>query len=512
MLGALADRARLAPDDLAVTDGRCTLSWAALARDVDRAGAAMLSVATEVDDRVAVLGDNAVATLVVHAAGLCAGVGTTATSRQLTSAEMCDQWSGCGVVAAVAGPGSVDAAAAAASELQLRSLVVHGTVAPPGAIGWQRWLDDSRGGLDSTGRPPRPLLVYTSGTTGRPRGAEVRWTKTAVQTSDEYLHAITSESRFPAGAHLVVGPLQHNAPLTALRHLLSGQPVVILPRFDAEAVLAEIETHHVTSTTMVPTHFQRLLALDPAVRARYDVSSLQLINQTGAACPADVKLAMIEWFGPILVESYGGSEVGTVSRIDATEWLAHRGSVGRARPPFEVIVVGTDGEVVGAGEVGILGFRAPAEHAIRYHDDEAKTAAAYVLPGVFTLGDVGYIDDDGFIFITDRVADMVVSGGVNLYPAESERVLMQHLDVADIAVIGVPDEDMGEALHALVVVAGDHLPSGTELQSFCREHLAAYKCPRTYEFVDELPRNVMGKVDKVTLRGPYWQTGRAIAG
>jgi len=511
VLGALAERARLAPDDLAVTDGRCTLNWAELAHDVDRAGAAMLAVATGVDDRVAVLGDNAVATLVAHAAGLCAGVGTTATSRQLTSTEMTDQWSSGGVVAAIAGPSSAGAAAAAADELQLRSLVVHGTDAPPGALAWHRWLESSPGGLDSTGRPPRPVLVYTSGTTGRPRGAEVRWTKKAIHTSDEYLHAITSESRFPAGAHLVVGPLQHNAPLTSLRHLLAGQPVVVLPRFDAEAVLAAVQTHRVTSTTMVPTHFQRLLALDPAVRARYDVSSLQLVSQTGAACPPDVKLAMIEWFGPILVESYGGSEVGTVSRIDATEWLAHRGSVGRAQSPFEVVVVGADSEVVGPGNVGVLGFRAPAEHAIRYHNDEAKTAAAYVLPGVFTLGDVGYVDDDGFIFITDRVADMVVSGGVNLYPAESERVLVQHPDVADVAIIGVPDEDMGEALHALVV-ARERSPSTAELQSFCRVHLAAYKCPRTYEFVDELPRNVMGKVDKVSLRGPYWQTGRAIAG
>jgi long-chain acyl-CoA synthetase len=262
---------------------------------------------------------------------------------------------------------------------------------------------------------------------------------------------------------------------------------------------------------MVPTHFTRLLDLPAEVRARYDVSSLATVAHTGSACPADVKRAMIDWFGPVLVESYGGSEIGTVCRITSEEWLAHPGSVGRAVEPFEVVVLDESGAELGPGAVGVLGFRTPAGREIAYHGDPEKTRAAYLAPGVATLGDVGYVTADGFVHITDRVADMVVSGGVNLYPAESERALQQHPHVIDVAVIGVPDRDLGEALHALVVPT-DPAPDPAALDDWCREHLASYKCPRSYEFVGTLPRNVMGKIDKRALRRPYWDGDRTIAG
>ena len=328
----------------------------------------------------------------------------------------------------------------------------------------------------------------------------------------DYVAAITAESAFPPGPHLVVGPLQHNAPLTSVRHLLAGQPVIILGKFDAEAILRLIEKHRVTSSVMVPTHMQRLLALPPDVRAQYDVSSLQMVSQTGSACPADVKLAMIDWFGPIFVESYGGSESGTLCRIDSREWLAHRGSVGRPRPPYEVVVLDENNEPLPAGEVGVLGFRAPEGRGPRYHADPEKTENAYVAPGVFTLGDVGYVDEDGYVYITDRIADMVVSGGVNLYPAESEKVLGTHPAVAEVAVIGVPHPDLGEALLALIVPSGEP-PDPAELEAYARERLAPYKVPRAYEFRDELVYNAMGKLDKKAMRAPYWQRRRdTIAG
>jgi long-chain acyl-CoA synthetase len=364
---------------------------------------------------------------------------------------------------------------------------------------------------DAGQRPPRPLLVYTSGTTGRARGAEVRWTVTLPSTAAEYVAAITAESGFPPGPHLVVGPMQHNAPLTSVRHLLAGQPVIILGRFDAEAILRLIAEHGVTSSVMVPTHFQRLLALPAEVRDRYDVSSLRMVSQTGSACPADTKLAMINWFGPILVESYGGSESGTLCRIDSTEWLAHRGSVGRPRAPYEVVVTGDDGYERQAGEVGVLGFRAPEGRGPRYHADPEKTKKAYLAPGVFTLGDVGYVDQDGYVYITDRIADMVVSGGVNLYPAESEKVLITHPAVAEVAVIGVPHPDLGESLLALVVPAGDP-PDPAGLEAWCRDRLAPYKVPRAYEFRTELIYNAMGKPDKKAMRAPFWSSERTIAG
>jgi len=379
-------------------------------------------------------------------------------------------------------------------------------------LAWARWLASAPPVPPDAGqRPPRPLLVYTSGTTGRARGAEVRWTVTLPHTAAEYVAAITAESGFPPGPHLVVGPMQHNAPLTSVRHLLAGQPVIILGRFDAETILRLIEEYGVTSSVMVPTHFQRLLALPDEVRDRYDVTSLRMVSQTGSACPADTKLAMINWFGPILVESYGGSESGTLCRIDSAEWLAHRGSVGRPRAPYEVVVTGEDGHELVAGQVGVLGFRGPEGRGPRYHADPEKTKKAYLAPGVFTLGDVGYVDEDGYVYITDRIADMVVSGGVNLYPAESEKVLITHPGVAEVAVIGVPHPDLGESLLALVVPVGDP-PDPARLEAWCRDRLAPYKVPRAYEFRTELIYNAMGKPDKKAMRAPYWSSERTIAG
>jgi long-chain acyl-CoA synthetase len=412
----------------------------------------------------------------------------------------------------VAGRSSVGEVREAAARAGVKTVVVHGTAAVPGVIAWDEWLDGAPPApADAGQRPPRPLLVYTSGTTGRARGAEVRWTLELPRTAEEYVSAITAESAFPPGPHLVVGPLQHNAPLTSLRHLLAGQPVIVLGKFDPEAVLRLIEQHAVTSTVLVPTHMQRLLALTQEIRDRYDVTSLRSVSQTGSACPADTKLAMIEWFGPIFVESYGGSESGTLCRITSTEWLAHRGSVGRARPPYEVVVLDDQQQPLAAGQVGVLGFRAPEGRGPQYHADPDKTAKAYIAPGVFTLGDVGYVDEEGYVYITDRIADMVVSGGVNLYPAESEKVLASHPKVAEVAVIGVPHPDLGEALLALVVPDGEP-PDPAELEEYARRQLAPYKVPRAYEFRDELIYNAMGKLDKKAMRATYWNSDRTIAG
>lgn len=512
MTAAIRARATTTPDEVALVDDDGIRTWSQVADDIERAAGALLAVAPAPAQRVSVLGENANATLIAHAAALTVGVGTVATSRQLRANELADQYADAGVSCAITGPGSLDEVRVAVTSARVARLVVHGAPAEGGAIAWEDWLATARPVPPDAGRrPPRPLLVYTSGTTGRARGAEVRWTTSQPKTADEYVAAITAESAFPPGPHLVVGPLQHNAPLTALRHLLAGQTVIILGRFDPERILQLIETFHVTSSVMVPTHMQRLLALGPEVRARYDVSSLEMVSQTGSACPADTKLAMIEWFGPIFVESYGGSESGTLCRITSVEWLAHRGSVGRPRPPYEVVVLDEHNAALPAGEVGVLGFRAPEGRGPRYHADPDKTAKAYIAPGVFTLGDVGYVDDAGYVFITDRIADMVVSGGVNLYPAESEMVLASHPAVAAVAVIGVPHPDLGEALLALVVPVGEP-PDPAELEAYCKQRLAAYKVPREYEFRASLVYNAMGKFDKKQMRAPYWSQNRTIAG
>jgi acyl-CoA synthetase (AMP-forming)/AMP-acid ligase II len=510
-LGGIEVRAGDDPQGFALADDSVEFTWAQVAAQVDAAGGELLAVAGP-DDRVAVVGENLAPTLMTHAAGILAGVGTVAVSRQLTAAEMADQFRDAGVVAVVTGPGGLTSAVAAAREAGVDVVVVHSTdEVPEGTTSWAAWTAGGRALPESSDRPARPPLVYTSGTTGKARGTPVRWAPSTVTSATEYASILAARSGFPAGPHLVVGPLQHNGPLTSVRHLLSGQPVVVLGRFDAERVLELVERYRVTSSVMVPTHFSRLLALAPEVRARYDVSSLRNVAHTGSACPGDVKRAMIDWFGPVLVESYGGSEIGTVCRITSEEWLTHPGSVGRVVDPFEVVVLDESGTELAPGEVGVLGFRTPPGREVSYHADEEKTRSAYLAPGVATLGDVGYVTEDGFVFITDRMADMVVSGGVNLYPAESEKVLLQHPQVADVAVIGVPDGDLGEALKALVVPA-DTAPDAAVLAAWCREHLASYKCPKTYEIVDALARNVMGKLDKRALRRPYWEGDRTIAG
>ncbi len=509
-LAGLGARAEQDPSGTALVDDSSSLTWAEVARQVDAVAGQLLAVAVGPDDRVAVVGENRGPTVLTHVAGILAGVGTVAVSRQLTAREMAEQFLDAGVVAVVTGPSALPAAAEAAKEAGIETVVVHGAADAPGtAVGWDAWTGSRRtlpGDLD---RPARPLLVYTSGTTGKARGTQVRWAPTTITSARAYAEVLASRSGFPAGPHLVVGPLQHNGPLTSVRHLLSGEPVVVLGRFDAERVLALVAEHRVTSSVMVPTHFSRLLALPENARSRYDVSSLRNVAHTGSACPADVKRAMIDWFGPVLVESYGGSEIGTVCRITSEEWLSHPGSVGRVVPPFEAVVL-DDGEELPPGEVGVLGFRTPPGREVSFHGDEEKTRKAYLAPGVATLGDVGYVTLNGFVYITDRIADMVLSGGVNLYPAESERVLVEHPAVAEVAVIGVPDGDLGEALRALIVPAGDL--ELDELKAFCRERLASHKCPKTFELVDALPRNAMGKLDKRALRRPYWDGDRTIAG
>jgi acyl-CoA synthetase (AMP-forming)/AMP-acid ligase II len=222
---------------------------------------------------------------------------------------------------------------------------------------------------------------------------------------------------------------------------------------------------------------------------------------------------MIDWFGPLLMEAYGGTESGTTNLITSEEWLLKPGSVGKTLPPFELLVIGEDGQELPQGGVGQLYFRDTTGRGIIYHNDPEKTAAAHLRPGVFTLGEVGYVDGDGYVFITDRVSDMIVSGGVNIYPAEAEQALIQHPDVVDVAVIGVPNLAMGEEVKALIMVRDPSNPPAREaLDTFARERLAGFKCPRSYEVVDSLGRNAMGKVNKRELRRPYWPTDRTIGG
>jgi acyl-CoA synthetase (AMP-forming)/AMP-acid ligase II len=510
LLGGISARRETTPDGIALTDGTATLTWAQLAGAVEAVATRLLSLPN--GSRLGVTGENAVPTLVAHVAGLVSGVGTVAVHRQATASELRHELTAAACKALVAGATTV-ASATNLGDDYLDTLVIHGAATPPMCASWDDWATGRRAPvIDLAERTAQPLMVYTSGTTGRAKATGVTWVPSrSVQSALDYLTLLASRSGFPDGTHLVVGPLQHNGPLTSVRHLIAGQPVVIMPRFDAAAALDLIAQHEVTSSVMVPTHFTRLLALPAPIRAAADVSSLRMVTHTGSACPADVKRAMIDWFGPVLVESYGGSELGTVARITSVDWLRHPGSVGKAVPPLIIAACDTEGQSLPAGQVGVLGVALLDGREVKFHDDEKKSREAYLRPGVATLGDTGYVDGEGFVYITGRLSDMVVSGGINLYPAECEQVLARHPAVREVTVIGVPDDDMGEALHALVVTtAPDADLSG--LDEFCRRELAGYKCPRSYERVAELQRNEMGKVDKRSMRAAYWDAPRTISG
>jgi long-chain acyl-CoA synthetase len=387
---------------------------------------------------------------------------------------------------------------AVAGEAARRAGVPLLTDDPDGA--WGRTVAAADSTIPTLDRPPADDLIYTSGTTGVPKGVvtPARLPATIAERLDQMAHHHAAG----LGPHLVVGPLYHGGPHASVGLLLTGTTVVIPGRFDAGLVLDLVERYAVATSVMVPTHFVRLLALPAERRAAVDVSSLRMIAHTGSPCPPHVKRAMIDWFGPVLRESYGASESGILSFIGSEEWLAKPGSVGKVQPPFELLVVDDEGAPCPTGTDGTLYFRDPTLRGVRYHNDPEKTAAAHLEPGVFTMGDRGHVDEDGYLYITGRRTDMVISGGVNIYPAECERVLLDHTNVVDAAVFGVPDEEMGERLVGVACVR-DPLVDAATLVDYCRGRIAHYKVPRELHIVSEVPRSPMGKVDKRALQERY---------
>src|SRR5581483_5530523 len=370
--------------------------------------------------RLAVMGGNSAGAIVAHLAALAAGVSSVPIARYLGAAEVAYILADSGAGAILCSEDCADVAAEAAAQTGVPLCFLHDWPSPDGAaadgtVGDRAAADGAgcAGGPappadwwrgvapEGGGRPARTLLVYTSGTTGRPKGTEMRWLRRVPPTVGEHLAALADSWPFPPGPHLVAGPLHHTGPLSAVRHALAGGTVVVLDRFDAEAVLAAVERHRVESSVMVPTHFSRLLALPEDRRAGADVSSLRRVIHTGAACPVDVKRAIIEWWGPVLFEAYGGSESGTVCAIDSEEWLARPGSVGRAVAGFEALVLDEAGRPLPPGAEGALWFRDLSGRGVRYHGVASEAPE----PGLFTLGEIGRVDADGYVWITDRHSD-----------------------------------------------------------------------------------------------------------
>jgi long-chain acyl-CoA synthetase len=358
--------------------------------------------------------------------------------------------------------------------------------------------------------PAGGRMHYTSGTTGRPKGVK----RALPPTAGEYVALLgrlaLTLGLDGSGPHLLTGPHYHAAVGGyALFDLANGAPVAMLPRFDAAATLDAITTRGIAHTHLVPTMMVRLLRLDPEVRAAFDPAPLRVVLHGAAPIAPAVKRSMIEWWGPVLREYWGTSEAGTFTVIDSDDWLAHPGSVGRAVPGVEVVALDEEGRRLPAGEVGTLYCRIGTDpRPFRYHGDEAKTDAAFAEPGLFTMGDMGAVDDEGYVRLSDRATNMIITGGVNVYPAEVEAALVSHPAVADVAVFGVPDEEWGEQVKAAVEltpgsVAGPGLEA--ELIDFAREHIAHYKAPKSIDFTEALPRMPSGKLAVRMLKAPYWQ-------
>ena len=348
-------------------------------------------------------------------------------------------------------------------------------------------------------------MLYSSGTTGRPKGVLRPLPDTVPSEPDARLAATATTYGFRDGmVYLSPAPLYHAAPLAfcVLTHRFGGT-VVVMERFDPAHALELIEQHRVTHSQWVPTMFVRLLRLPDEKRHAHDLSSHELAIHAAAPCPVPVKRQMIEWWGPILYEYYAGTEGNGSTAITSEEWLGHPGSVGRARVG-SVHIIGPDGEELPPGQEGAIYFSGGG--SFEYKGDPDKTEGSRLPGGLSTLGDIGYLDEEGYLYLTDRQAHMIISGGVNIYPREIEDVLIAHPAVADVAVFGLPHDEFGEEVTAVVEPLDDHEPTddlARELLAFCREHLAGFKVPRRLDFTDDMPRLPTGKLYKRKLKDRY---------
>ncbi len=381
-----------------------------------------------------------------------------------------------------------------------------------GAIDGFTPLEQLKAGQPTAMPPDRvagQVMNYTSGTTGRPKGVRRALAPYDPDAVFSMYAMFLGMFGVPAGGdqvHLVGSPLYHTAVLMFTGSSLHyGHTVVLMDKWTPEACLDAIQRYRVTTSHMVPTQFHRLLALPEEVKARYDVSSLEHMVHAAAPCPVDVKRRMLAWWGPVIYEYYAASEGGG-TLVTPEEWLQYPGTVGRAWPSSEIRVLDDEGKDCPTGQPGTV-YMALGAAEFEYHKDKEKTDANR-RGGFFTVGDIGYLNEQGYLFLCDRKIDMIISGGVNIYPSEVESELLTHPKIADAAVFGIPNEDWGEEVKAVVEPAPGVVPGpalADEILAFCAAHMAKYKCPRSIDFVEAMPRDPNGKLYKRKLRDPYWQ-------
>ncbi len=388
---------------------------------------------------------------------------------------------------------------------------------PSGAQDWDIWIESFPRRTPAALDPPG-AVIYTSGTTGRPKGVR-RNPPTPAQALASTkqlgrafgLDGVLVHQKPEHIVTVVTGPMYHSAPNAyGSVCIRAGADVILQPRFEPEELLQLIENFRVTHLHMVPTMFVRLLKLPTEVRKKHDVSSLKFVVHAAAPSPIDVKREMIEWWGPVINEYYGATETGAVVFCSSAEWLAHPGTVGRPQPDTTLVITDDAGDEVPVGVPGDVYARMTTGSDFTYHGDDEKRRNAE-RNGLISVGDIGYVDKDGFLFLCDRRNHMVISGGVNIYPAEIEAEILKIPGVADCAVFGIPDTEFGEALCAVVQPQPQITLTAVEIKNFLRDHVARYKVPKIVEFQTELPREDSGKIFKRKLRDPYWETaGRKI--
>ncbi|RPA66220.1 acyl-CoA synthetase [Gordonia oryzae] len=462
-------------------------------------------------DAIAVVSENDLHIFEVYWAALRSGMYVTAINHHLTAEET-------NYILSDSNTQVVFAGASVAHALE-RAGELPALAAPGHRLVWGGELPDfdsyekvlaSASSQPRTDQPRGTDMLYSSGTTGRPKGIQTPLPQGQVdEIPDAYTAVFAPMYAFDENSvYLSPAPLYHAAPLRYCGITNSvGGTVVFMDRFDPEEALRLIDTYHVTHSQWVPTMFIRMLKLPEEARSRYDVSSMKVAIHAAAPCPAEVKRAMIEWWGPVVHEYYASTESAGATFIGPQEALDHPGSVGK--PLLGVVhICDEDGNDLPTGEVGLVYFERE-EAVFEYHNDPEKTAQARhpAHDNWSTTGDVGFVDEDGYLYLTDRKAFMIISGGVNIYPQEAENVLVTHPAVFDAGVIGVPDPELGEIAKACVQLAPEFSPSdelATELLDFTREKIAGYKVPRSVDFVDELPRTPTGKLVKGILRKAYW--------
>lgn len=498
---AVAFHAARRPDHLAIASHYGDRTFAELNARANQLSRLLAARGVGAGGAIAVVTKNRPEFVEAYCAAMRSGIRFTPVNWHLTGEESGYVIDNCEAQAVIydASLGTAEAAAAQAANCRVR-LAVGGPI--PGFDDYAAAIADY--GSDNIENPQRgSQMLYTSGTTGRPKG--VYRAQTPVQRSTALSLAMGDPDQDRC---LCTGPAYHAAPLAfnVTAPLNSGVGVVLMDRWDAEETLRLIERYRITRTHMVATMFHRLLQLPEDVRNRYDISSLRSVMHGAAPCPVHVKRAIIEWFGPIVYEYYAATEGGNNFGIDAEAWLKKPGSVGTTPTPENTRILDDDGNDVAQGEVGTIYFRAPPEGRFEYFKAPEKTSDSY-RGDWFTLGDMGYLDPDGYLFLTGRSAETIISGGVNIYPQEIDAVLLQHPGVLDACTVGVPNEEWGEEVKAVIQAKLDAEPGpdlGEDILAFARSRLPGFKCPRSVDFSDDLPRLPSGKIQRRLVRAPYW--------